>query len=176
DTWAIFYRGISFANRIIKVAPEAKSASAEDIKSLVAEARFLRGLCYFYLVRSWGAVPLFHEGNMNDFNQPRTPINEVYNFIVEDLKVAEADLVDSQPIIGRPQKSTAKVVLADVYLAMEKWPEAREKALEVINSNVYALVPVSKPDDFYNIFGPGTNGTTEEVFYIKYSREKGEAF
>lgn len=176
DTWALLYRAVNFANKVIKKAPDASAATQNEIIQLVAEARFLRAFSYYRLVQSWGAVPLNTEENMDEFNKPRTPVATIYDFIVDDLKYAEANLPETQSMKGRPQQTTAKTVLTEVYLAMKRWSDASSKALEVINSNKYSLVKVSKPDDFYNIFGPYVNGSSEEIFYLKYNRESGSDF
>ena len=176
DTWAILYRSINFANKIIKNAPDASEASQQEIANLVAEARFLRAFAYYRLVQSWGAVPLSTEDNMGEFHKSRTPVDNIFDLIVEDLIFAEENLPETQIVNGRPQKTTAKTVLTEVYLAMKRWSDARTKALEVINSNKYSLVSVSNPDDFLNIFGPNINGSSEEIFYLKYNRESGNDF
>lgn len=176
DTWAILYRAISFANRIIKYAPDASDATQDEINQLVAEARFLRAFTYYRLIQHWGAVPLVTEENMSEFNKPRTPVATIYGFIVDDLKYAETNLPESQSMMGRPQRATAKTVLTEVYLAMGKWSDASSKALEVINSDKYSLVEVTNPDDFYNIYGHEVTGSSEEIFYLKYSRNETALF
>lgn len=171
DTWATLYHAINFANKVIKNAPNAANATQDEIIPLIAEARFLRAFTYYRLVEAWGDVPLFTEKNMSEFSKPRTSVTTIFDFIVDDLKYAEANLPVTQNMMGRPQQTTAKTILTEVYLAMKRWSDARTKALEVINSNKYSLVKVKKPDDFYNIFGPNVNRSSEEIFYMKYNRQ-----
>lgn len=176
DVWIRVYRAIRNANLVILKAPEAEKATQAEINEFVAEARFLRSFCYFQLVRYWGAVPLRTEENMVEMAVPREPVENIYNFILEDLKFAETNLPDNPRNYGRPTKNAVKTLLTDVYMETAKYAEARTKALEVINSNKFALVPVSKPDDFYNIFGVGVNGSTEEIFYLKYNIDYGNEY
>lgn len=176
DVWIRIYRAIRNANLVIQKAPEAKEATQEDINVFVAEAKFLRSFCYLQLTRYWGAVPLRTEENMTEMTVAREPIENIYNFMVDDLKYAETYLPDEPKNYGRPSKNAAKTLLTDVYMETANYAEARTKALEVINSNKFALVPVSKSDDFYNIFGVGVNGTTEEIFYLKYNVDYGTEF
>lgn len=68
---------------------------------------------------------------------------------------------------GRADKFAAKAVLADVYLQLGQWSEARTEALEVINPGKYSLIPVSNSDDFYKIFGANVVRSSEEIFYVK---------
>lgn len=176
DIWARIYRAIRDANLVIQNAPDAEFATQAEIDEFIAEAKFLRAFSYALLVRYWGAVPVRTEKNMLELAVPRTPVADVYKFIVDDLKAAEAKLPDSPKQWGRPMKTSAKTVLAEVYMFMEDYPAARAKALEVINSGKHELVPVSKADDFYKLFGVGINGTKEEIFYIKFNQEFGNDF
>ncbi|MFV0539353.1 MAG: RagB/SusD family nutrient uptake outer membrane protein [Dysgonomonas sp.] len=177
DVWNRLYRAIMDANLIVEYAPKAPEATQDEINRYVAEARFLRGFCYFFLVRYWGAVPLRTEQNMTELSVPREPVDNIYAFIVEDLKNAELYLPTEDPEMwGRPTVGSAKTVLADVYLFMERWQDARDKALEVINSKQYSLVPVSVSNDYYKIFGTTANGTKEEIFYLKYNDTYGNEY
>src|SRR5690606_8729689 len=71
-------------------------------------------------------------------------------------------------------KFAAKTLLADVFLELERFDEASQKAMEVINSGNFSLVPVTNRDDFQKIFGPEVISTPEEIFYLKYVREPGQ--
>jgi hypothetical protein len=171
--WNLFYQGIRNANIVIRNAP-ADNTNIEITQS-VAEARFLRAFYYFHLVRNWSDVPLRTVENMEVRDLARTPVNEVYDLIVADLLVAEADLPEVPKHLGRPTTYAAKTMLSDVYLTLGMYTEARNKSVEVIDADVYSLVPVSTPDEIANkIFGPDVLTTTEEILSIKYSRMEGQ--
>ena len=176
DIWARIYRAIRDANLVIQKAPESKYASQAEIDEFVAEAKFLRAFSYALLVRYWGDVPVRTEDNMLELAVPRTAAADIYKFIIDDLKAAEMKLPDTPRQWGRPTKTAAKTVLAEIYMFTEDYPAARTKALEVINSGKHDLVRVSKADDFYNLFGVGVNGTKEEIFYVKFNQEFGNDF
>lgn len=168
--WNYFYQAIRNANLVIKNASNAK-ATKEEIAQYVAEAKFLRAFSYFYLVRNFGKLPIRSEDNMVESDVARSSVDDIYSLIVSDLKYAEANLPQSQDVTGRGNQYAAKAVLAHVYLQLERWADARDKALEVINSNKYSLIKVKKPNDFYNIFGVDVDGSSEEIFYLKYQRD-----
>ena len=172
--WTMLYLSIRNANLVIMNAPNGNNISEDDIKSNVAEAKFLRALCYFHLVRDWGGVPIRSEENMNETDLKRNTADEVYDFILEDLKYAEANLPETQTEIGRPTKYAAETMLADVYLTLGKYEEAASESKAVIASDQYALVPVQTTADFQSIFGPDVTTTPEEVFYFKYMRQPGQ--
>jgi hypothetical protein len=175
DTWAVLYRVVRFANEILVLMDDAEM-SDKEYQELSGELKFLRALAYSRLTWQWGGVPLFDETNWKDLYRPRVSTTEMYDFIVKDLQYAEVNLPDREKQYGRPSKWAAKTLLTEMYLYQGKWAEARDKALEVINSNRYALVPVTIADDFYNIFGPDINGTSEEIFYIKNTTQNGAQF
>lgn len=168
DTWNNFYKGIRNANLIIQKAPFANITDAEKLR-YIGEARFLRGLYYFHLVRNWAGVPLHTEHNMDSINLKKSGPQEIYELIESDLLYAEANLTDNPRLVGTPSKWAAKTVLTELFLTLEKYDLARKAAWEVIQSNKYSLVGVSVADDFEKIFGRDANNTSEEIFYFKYS-------
>jgi hypothetical protein len=172
--WEGFYLSIRNANLVIKNAPNGKLISKANIDKYLAEAKFLRAFNYFHLVRNWGGVPIRTEANMTEINAKRNSVAEVYDLILADLKVAEIGLSEQISQSGRPSKWAAKTLLADVYLELKRYAEARDKAEEVMLSKKFSLVPVQTSEDFQKIFGPTVVTTSEEVFYLKYSRQSGQ--
>lgn len=172
NRWNSYYLGIRNANILIKNASEATSLDQNDVKKYIGEAKFIRALAYFDLVRNWGSVPLRTVDNMTEQDIEKSPVETIYDFIITDLLAGEADLPETQVHIGRPTKYSAKTLLADVYLTLGNFAEARDKANEVIQSGKYSLVPVESKEDFQiNLFGPDIITTPEEIFYFKYKRE-----
>lgn len=169
--WDKFYLAIRNANLVILNTPNGTEISEEYINQFVGEAKFLRALTYFYLVRNWGGVPIRTENNMSEINLNKSTEDDVYDLILSDLQYAEKSLPDVPANIGRPTKWSAKTLLSDVYLQLNRFEEAANKAYEVIASNKYSLVPVSTVDDFQKVFGPDVISTTEEIFYLKFNRQ-----
>lgn len=170
--WTQLYTSIRNANIVIQKIPEASETSEADKNLLMAEARFLRGLGYMHLVRTFGAIPLRTEANMDEIECPRSPVSEVYSFILEDLKFAEQYLPETVATRGHPTKYSAKTALADVYFFTNDYASAAAKTKEVMSSGKYSLVEISSPDEFDLLYGPGVN-TAEEVFYLRYNTEDG---
>jgi hypothetical protein len=89
DTWFDFYKGINTANTVIAAAPTAEVPDATKAVR-VGEARFLRALYYFWLVRTYGDIPIYTE----PITEPKTettrePVAKVYDLIIADLLAAE---------------------------------------------------------------------------------------
>ncbi|MGO4292429.1 RagB/SusD family nutrient uptake outer membrane protein [Chitinophaga sp. RAB17] len=156
DAWGIPFKMIKNANFILEKLPLAPLADAKKAQ-LTAEARFLRGYAFFYLVQMFGDVPmpLKAASNYQDVQLPRTPQAEVYAQVLNDLTYAETNLPEAAPQQGRVYKLVATAVLAKVYLTMagnplnktENYVKARDKALAVIASNKFTL-----KDNYADVF------------------------
>jgi len=83
------------------------------LKTRLAEMHFLRGLYYFYLVRTWGPVPLSLE-EIKEAKATATPSTEIeiYDAIVADIEHAVANLPLTAPAqYGRAWKAPAEFLL-----------------------------------------------------------------
>ncbi len=166
--WAIHYRQVNLAN-IVMSKVEAMEVEQAEKDPIIAEARFLRAIAYFDLVRIYGGVPLVTEAPEygQDFLLARASVREVYDLIIEDLEFAK----DFLPLewaggnIGRATKGAALAYLSKVYLTDREYIKARDAARAVINSGTYRLM-----DDFAENFELTTSdNNAEAIFQIQYS-------
>ncbi|WAC12039.1 RagB/SusD family nutrient uptake outer membrane protein [Dyadobacter pollutisoli] len=171
--WDNFYQSIRNANLVISNVPKGTNMTDAEKTLYVAEAKYLRSLLYFALVRNWAGVPLRTEENMTVADVPRSSVEDVYKLILADALEAEKGLPDAPTEIGRPTIWAAKTLLSEIYLYQENWELSSAKAKEVVDSKKYSLVEVATSEDFQKIYGPEVVNTTEEVFYFKYSRQQG---
>lgn len=170
--WASLYSIINRANSVLDNVVNIEDIRAETKTRILAEAHFLRAIAYFELVRGWGAVPLRvnETVDLSSIAAPRAPESEVYELIIEDALAAEAGLGEVGNETGRASKWAAKMLLAHVYLTIENYSAAAQKALDVIENGPYTLVRVSVPDDFYKIFATSTN--PEDIMSVHHSVTK----
>ncbi len=164
--WQGYYRAIFRANVAIGRIPGVSGDDALK-KRLVAENKFLRAYFYFNLVRWFGDVPLVtKELTSSEFKQPRAKTTDVYAQIIADLK----DCIDVLPEkskyasddLGRATKGAARGFLAKVYLTQKDYPNAEKYALDVINSNEYALLP-----NYDKIFTREGENSSESLFEVQ---------
>lgn len=136
--WDAAYKAINVANGAIKNIPEIKMAE-ETSKQLIAEAKFFRAFNYFYLVKTFGAVPMPTEPyeKMENLYLERTDVATVYSLIESDLKDAISVLpaVKFSANAHRITKWAAAMMLTSVYMQENKYAEAAETAKIVINSD-----------------------------------------
>lgn len=171
--WSTLYQAINRSNAVITNVPNIVDISDESRNRIMSEAYFLRAMAYFNLVRAYGPVPLRLTSieDLNALAAPRASESEIYAQIIADALEAEKYLpetVGSQT--GRASLYAAKMLLAQVYLSVEDWSKAAQKADEVITSGAYTLVTVSQPDDFYKIFATETN--SEDIMSVHHSPTK----
>lgn len=167
-SWSSLYQAIRNANIMIEAIPKATSTTDIEKNQFIGEAKFLRALAYFQLVRGWGAVPLRTEANMLEYSLPRSSEEDIYALIISDLEFAESNLPETVEISGHPTKWSAKLLLADVYSMLNQYEQAANLSYEVIQSGQYSLVDVGTWNDFENLYGATVVNTPEEVFYFKY--------
>jgi hypothetical protein len=171
--WDNLYQSIRNANLVIQNVPEGEEITAELATKYVAEAKYLRALMYFAMVRNWGGVPIRTEENMLQTNVERATSEQVYELILSDALEAEQNLPDVAAQPGKPTTWAAKTLLSEIYLTLGQGENSATKAKEVIASGKHSLVPVSVSEDFQKIYGPEVVNTSEEVFYLKYNRQQG---
>ncbi|MBF4494169.1 RagB/SusD family nutrient uptake outer membrane protein [Flavobacterium sp. JLP] len=153
--WTSFYKTIFNANSVIEGISESKTLTASKTPRWIAEAKFLRAYCYFYMTNIWGDVPLVLTTNVDQTSlAPRNTQAEIYNQIVIDLTDASNDLpvnysnYSSQRI--RATKWAAEALLARVNLYLGKWTEASTHASAVISQTatykmITGLTSVNSP-------------------------------
>ena len=161
--WATLYEGIKRTNVVIAKVPGIEMDATLQTR-YIAEAKFLRGLYYFDLVRAWGGVPLVTALNPH-LKLQRSSKDEVYAQIEADLLDAMAGLTEKSEVpkeeLGRATKGAAKALLAKVYLFKGDFANAEKYAMEVINSGIYGLEPV-----FTDANGVNGEHGIESVFEI----------
>jgi len=165
--WGGAYGIINRANAVLDRVPGITMDSALRDR-LLNEARFLRALAYFNLVRCFGDVPLLeHEvKSLDGLRVSRTPLTDVYAVIVSDLQQAAAGLPASYTgaDLGRATSGAAQALLAKVYLTRGDWTNAAQAAGQVMSSGHYALLANWK--DIFKIATKIAN--SESIFEINY--------
>lgn len=179
------YVAINRANAVIKNVENSTSLEDALKTRLLGEAHFLRAYSHFSLVKVFGLVPI--QRSMVETIANTTPsmaksMDEIYTFMIEDLKIAEANLTYDAKV-GRANKAAAQGMLAKLYLtaasskesgvkyytdmamsADEMYAEAAGWAKKVLDASVsgqctFGLAPtlteiydVTRPDGCEHIF------------------------
>lgn len=150
-----------------------------------AEARFLRALTYYNLVRIFGGVPIpeSYTSSISGLELPRKTVAETYDYIIADLVYAEANLPLKSAYGAqdkwRPGKGAAEAFLGEVYLtraSMEGnadfYQKSKDYSGKVIASGEYQLEPDFK--DLWYWWNTNNKNGKESIFEIQYSQLSGE--
>ncbi len=145
SSWGNYYGVISRANAILDKLETADPAVVTNKDRYSGEARFLRALCYFDLVRVFGDVPKVVQPvtDAEALKIPREPVENIYSdVIVADLLDAAAKLPDnySGADVGRATKGAAVALLGKAYLTKKDFANA-ETTLKQVTTMGYALLP-----------------------------------
>jgi starch-binding outer membrane protein, SusD/RagB family len=169
EIWKQSYDVINRANVAIDRIEGNTNLTPELATRLVNEAKFLRALLYFNLVRWFGDVPLvLHQPDLKkeSLNASKSTEADVYSQIINDLEAAEnlpAPGQYSSADVGRVTAGAAKSLLAKVYLTKEDWTSAAAKAKEVIDSQWYQLF-----EEYIDVFNVATKNGKEHIFSAQF--------
>jgi hypothetical protein len=157
------YLGINRANIVLKYVPAITMDTARR-SQILGEARFIRGMCYFNLVRAYGGVPLHLTPSEStapaELNLPRSTPEQVYAQVVADLGTAAVRMANSNP--NRATKKSANALLSRVQLTQRNWAAAQAAAAKVLANNITLTSP------FRALF-PAENKSAESLFEIQYA-------
>lgn len=183
ELWQQHYAAVFKANIALEKIPGIAFDNGLK-KRLIAEAKFLRALWYFNLVRLYGDVPLVLQPNYavsgTEYAVERTPSVQVYAQIERDLKEAAVDLPVSYaaPDVGRATKGAALAVLAKVYLTKASLPlnltshyqDAIATADSVISSGDggHGTFGYALQSDYSKVFLPDFKNNSEHIFSAQF--------
>ncbi len=179
DTWNNNFNGIMRANTVLDQLTEDVVSDNEVRNNLEGQAKFLRAVYYFDLVRWYGAVPVFETfvSPEEALEIPRSNPEEVYALIVSDLNDAISLLPNNQDDTGRATSWAAMALKAKVHLTrsgpdygingpglgVNEYDEALTLLNDVINNGPYSWV-----DDYAEIFSYNNENNPDIVFDVQF--------
>ncbi len=122
EAWGSLYSVIAQANyTITNIANYSSDAVTEEAKvQAYAEARFMRGVAYWYVGSLWGKGIIYTDtaAQVADPVVPPHRQTDVIEFAIRDLEYAAANLSETSANPGRVTKYSAYGMLSRVYLSM----------------------------------------------------------
>ncbi|WP_421827127.1 RagB/SusD family nutrient uptake outer membrane protein [Larkinella sp.] len=119
SAWSVAFQDINTLNGVLQYGQTIDLPDATR-KQYLAQAKFLRAFWYFYLVQTYGDVPLSTEFiTVPSQAASRQPVAQVYELIIKDLTEAATDLPNqpTAPFLGKAAtKPVAQLLLAKAYL------------------------------------------------------------
>ncbi|MEM6803441.1 MAG: RagB/SusD family nutrient uptake outer membrane protein [Bacteroidota bacterium] len=159
--YTALYKSILSANNVIENSKDATE---------VGEAKFLRALSYFKLVRVFGDVTVNLSSTPSTTDESilaRVSVTDVYNnVIIPDLTDAIAAL-GTEIVDGRASKLAAQGMLGKVYVQMGNFSAAQEHLANVVNGA--SAAGISLQANFADIFGVDNDLNSEIIFATQVS-------
>ena len=122
EAWGSLYSVVSQSNNTINnLQTRCTSGVSETAKIQgIAEARFMRGLAYWYIGTLWGCGIIYENTSdmVNNYVVPAQPREDVIEFAIRDMEYAAKHLPAAQGDAGRVNKYTAFGMLSRFYLSM----------------------------------------------------------
>jgi len=176
--WVSLWTVVEQANALINILPtKVGSAVTPAVENnALGEAHFMRAMAYFHIVRLWGPVPIIENGSnfLTNFQVNTNRIQDIYTFMVNDMKFAEANctaMIRTGSITqGHVSSGSASAMLAKLYLYMQDYPDALKEAQKVINSGEFKLYGIDIPNKTYNdLFKTANNNNEESICQLQWA-------
>ncbi|MBP3538017.1 MAG: RagB/SusD family nutrient uptake outer membrane protein [Muribaculaceae bacterium] len=179
EGWKGLYNVILFANSIINDIPRVCSGTItqQDINNAIAEARAMRGYCYYMIAEVWHDAPIITDNSAmisaGQFDVPRNTQKSIYRFAMNDLDFAVENLPASDNDAYRLDARKARALRAKLAVTMAShsdygydrdalYKKAADDALFVIE-NTNALTDM----DFATLFDVEANNGPESILAIQ---------
>lgn len=176
------YDGIQQANAVIYYGA---SAAGSNVTLRVNEAKFLKAFYYYLLSQQFGAVPISKEYIASvQLSYPRSPQNEVYDYIITLLKEIETDnVLPMTDNTGRASMRAVYNLMAKTYLAYA-WDygttaNADGSNVEIVDKTNFTLAAqyADKAIDnqtpslsFSEMWDVANDNNKDVIFAIQYTR------
>jgi len=177
NAWNNTYNSIFICNNVIvRVENTELDIDTSLTNRWLSEAKMVRALAYFNLVRAFGEVPfvLTPVTSNEAYNFLRDSTDTIYGKIIEDLNFAKTHLPESYSgsDVGRITRYAASAVLAKIYLTRGNDTAAQAELEFIINSGQYTLDAngdgIINAEDFNYVFDPDTKNSAESILEAQY--------
>ena len=170
DYWQEAYQSIYRCNIVIEKSEGIEFEDPATKAKFIGEAKFIRGLIYFDMVRFFGGVPLITEIRAleDSYLIERASKEEIWAQVKTDLTEASSSLPETDGG-GRATKYSALGILADVHLNLGEHAAAKTAIDQVIGSGNYGWF-----DDFEEVYKDSNNNGQHSIFAIQFLNQTGE--
>ncbi|WP_299046081.1 RagB/SusD family nutrient uptake outer membrane protein [uncultured Polaribacter sp.] len=171
DTWKDLYRVILNVNVLIDRVTGNEAIGNESVRTeIIAEARFMRGLCYWHITNLWGDAPYYTEVlTLEEISAlGRTAEATIIEGTLQDLQFAQDNLPSVYPDAerGRASKWAAAIIMAKIYMKQQDWQQGLAKSEEIINQSPHSLLP-----NYNDVFDPSNEYNAEIIWSLDFARD-----
>ncbi len=175
DTWKDLYRVVFNSNFIIDRVTDNEAILEEVRTEVIAEATFLRALCYWHITNLWSDAPYYTEAlSLEEVGAlGRTDEAIILDGVIADLQFAQANLPDSyaDDQRGRATKWAAAIIEAKIYMKQQNWQAGLSKCLQIMNESPHTLLPT-----YAEVFDPLNEYNAEIIWSLDFARDINSQF
>jgi hypothetical protein len=172
DWWNATFYPLENCNSVISNLSKSDVVDEQLKKKFLGEAYFLRAWYYFQAVQLFGSIPLKTTPTLDvsDTHVSKSPVEDIYKQIVNDLNFAEACSLPWTDKRGHVTQGAVKALLVRVYMALAGYPlqkseyysKAYDKAVELIASHEFSLFP-----SYSDLRRQSKQNTGENIFMLQ---------
>lgn len=122
EAWGALYSVVAQANNTINNIANNSTANVSETAKIqgIAEARFMRGLAYWYISSLWGCAVIYNNTQdlVNNYVVSPNPGVDGIEYAIRDMEFAAVHLPAASPATGRINKYAAYAMLSRFYLSM----------------------------------------------------------
>lgn len=170
DTWKDLYRVILNTNVIIERVRGNESITSEAQTDIIADATFVRALCYWHITNLWGDAPYYTETlTLEEISAlGRTDEGTIIDGTLADLQFAQDNLQSSYTGTdrGRASKWAAAIIEAKIHMKQKNWQAGLAKCLEIINGSHHRLLPT-----YAEVFDPLNEYNDEIIWSLDFAKD-----
>jgi len=166
NVYTQLYKVIRLANLGIANLSNNPTVSQDLSNRLLGEAKFMRGIAYFYLWQLYGEVVILDKPvSPSETYLPRNSADEVKQLVINDFEDAIPNLPVSYSSSdrGRITQGAAIAMLGKTYLYDKQWSKAAQEFQKLMVAPFnYGLV-----DDYAHLFNYKWENNSEVVFSMQ---------
>ncbi|MBU2906687.1 RagB/SusD family nutrient uptake outer membrane protein [Arenibacter algicola] len=177
--WNNLYKIVQEGNILLSRASlDTEGMTLEEFNEITGQGRILRALAYYYLVETFGPVPLYTtEQNTVITEVERTSEAEIYSFMVKELSEV-VDLLSwevKEP--GRLGKAAALQLLGKVYLTRAYKSFANPLDFELAAEHLDRIIedsesPYELLDSYASVYNENNQNNAEVIWAIQYGKDR----
>ena len=179
-SWGCIYTAINYCNTVIANAPAVvdrdPNFKQSELRSYIAEAKALRALCYFYLVRTFKDVPFITEpyaDTSRPFQVAQTDGDEIIRQLLADLEPisyqAKAVYTTTANTKGHITQKAMWALMADMYLWINNYDKCIEYCDKILTTSTNPLQLETAENYNQNVFSTGNS--KESIFELQFDTD-----
>lgn len=165
-SWQYLYQSVFRCNQVIVFADQVAWDNETTKNEVVAQARALRAMNYYYLGMLYKKAPIVDWISSPDDKPKEATFEEICDFVEKDLKFAQNYLPEKWKEPGRVNKDFATCFLGKLYMNSGRFAEAKEEFAKIVKSGRYQLTK-----NYRDNFRHDTENNCESIWETQNSDE-----